>query len=364
MTPLARRTIRRASGFLASRTMTAEPFARMNRLAAAAPLMAAALALAGCAASEPPMTTLAPKSDLAQWIYDLMVEVTAWDALIFLIVVVAFTLAVFFFSTRVGEAAPPSSVASDLALEAAWTIGPALVVLMISIPTVRTIFRSQPPVPPAGSLEVKVIAHQWWWEFHYAGSGIATANELHIPVGRPIRLALQSADVIHSFWVPQLGGKRDVVPGQINELTLAARVAGTYVGQCAEFCGLSHANMRLRVIVESPEQFALWAKLQQAAPTALSAANAAASDGARIFANSPCTTCHRIDGVSKGALAPDLTHFASRTTLAAGILPNTPESVARWIANPGAVKPGAQMPPLGLGANQVSDLAAYLESLK
>ncbi|HYB92181.1 MAG TPA: cytochrome c oxidase subunit II [Candidatus Binataceae bacterium] len=352
-----------APEFLARRTTIDRLCARVKRLAAA-PLVMAALWLAGCAAGEPPMTTLAPKSDLAQWIYELMLDVTAWDALVFVIVAAAFTLAVFFFSTRFGEAAPPSEVSSNLRLEVAWTVGPALILLMIAIPTVRIIFRSQPAVEPAGALDIKVIAHQWWWEFHYAGSEIATANEMHIPVGRPIRLALQSADVIHSFWVPQLGGKRDVVPGQINELTLIAREPGTYVGQCAEFCGTSHANMRMRVVVESPEQFAQWEKSQKAPPAAIGAANPAATDGAKIFANSPCTTCHRIDGVSKGSLAPDLTHFASRTTLAAGILPNTPDNVARWIADPDAVKPGAQMPQLGLGGKEVSDLAAYLESLK
>ena len=185
-----------------------------------------AIALAGCARGEPPMTTLAPKSDLAAEIYRLFLQVTAWDAFIFLVVVVAFVLAVFVFSTRVGEAAPPSSVASDLGLEVAWTAGPALILLMISIPTIRTIFRSQPPVAPAGSLEIKVIAHQWWWDFQYQGAGVVTANELHVPTGQTIRLDLQSADVIHSFWVPQLGGKRDVVPGQINELTLIANEPG------------------------------------------------------------------------------------------------------------------------------------------
>jgi len=321
---------------------------------------------AGCAQSRDlPMTTLAPKSDLAQWITRLYLEVSLWDSLIFLIVIIAFILAVFFFSTRVGEARPPSSVASDLGLEIAWTIGPALVLLMISIPTVRTIFRSQPRRPPEGSLIVKVIGHQWWWEFQYPDSGIKTANELHLPTGRQIRLDLESPDVIHSFWVPQLGGKRDVVPGQINELTLEATVPGTYLGQCAEFCGVSHANMRFRVMVDPPETFAQWRKAQENAPTAAdSITDVHAANGARIFADSPCTTCHRVDGVSKGYLGPDLSHFGGRTTLAAGIVPNTPENVARWVTNPEAMKPGVQMPKLGLSGPQLGDLVAYLESLK
>jgi cytochrome c oxidase subunit II len=325
---------------------------------------AAAAACFGCARGrELPMTTLAPKSDLAEWIYHLFIQVTLWDALILVIVVTAFVLAVFVFSTRVGEAAPPSSAASDLGLEVAWTVGPALILLMISIPTVRTIFRSQPRLPPPGSLVINVTAHQWWWEFTYQDSGVETAGELHIPTGRPIRLHLLSNDVIHSFWVPQLGGKRDVVPGQMNQLTLEAFVPGTYLGQCAEFCGLEHADMRFRVMVETPDQFASWEKSEQTAP-ANQNASPAATAGAKIFANSPCTTCHRIDGVSKGYIGPDLTHFGTRTTLAGGVLSNTPANVAKWITNPQAIKPGAQMPRLGLAGEQLNDLVAYLLSLK
>ncbi len=324
-----------------------------------------AAAAGGCAGRDLPMTTLAPKSDLAQWIYDLFVQVTMWDALILVIVVGAFVLALFFFSTRVGEAAPPKSAASDLGLEAAWTIGPALVVLMISIPTVRTVFRSQPRIPPANALTIRVVGHQWWWEFRFPDSGVVTANELHIPVGRPIRLELVSADVIHSFWVPQLGGKRDLVPGQVNELVFEARETGAFPGQCAEFCGDSHANMRFRVMVETPEQFAQWLDHQKEAPALADAiTDPSAAEGARIFANSPCVTCHRIDGVSKGYIAPDLSHFGSRTTLAGAIMPNTPDNVARWIVDPQAEKPGALMPALGLQGRELENLVAYLESLK
>ena len=309
------------------------------------------------------MTTLAPKSDLANWIQRLFIEVTLWDALVLTIVVVAFILAVFVFSTRVGEAAPATTASSDLGLEIAWTLGPALILLMITIPTVRTIFRSQPPVAPAGALEIKVIAHQWWWEFHYP-DGLKTSNEMHIPINRPIRLELESGDIIHSFWVPQLGGKRDVVPGQINELTFIANTAGMYPGQCAEFCGLSHANMRFRVFVDSPDDFAAWDKAQLAGPMSPPPSDRAAADGAKIFEDSPCTTCHMIQGVSKGYIGPDLTHFASRTTLAAGVLKNTPDNVAKWIAHPDDIKPGANMPALLLPGPKMNDLVAYLESLK
>lgn len=332
-------------------------------LASVAIQVAIGLTIAGCSAADRPMTTLAPKSDLGQAILNLFFDVSIWDAIIFAIVIVAFILAVFVFSTRVGEAGPPSTASSDLGLEIAWTLGPAMVLLMISVPTIRTIFRSQPPVAPTGALEVTVIAHQWWWEFQYP-DGAKTANELHIPINRPIRLHLESADIIHSFWVPQLGGKRDVVPGQINELTFVATVPGMYVGQCAEFCGLSHANMRFRTFVDSPEDFAKWDKAQLAGPASTPANVQLASDGAKVFADSPCTTCHMVRGVSKGYIGPDLTHFGSRTTLAAGVLQNTPENVARWIENPQELKPGANMPALLLPGEKMNALVAYLESLK
>ncbi len=330
-------------------------------------LAALAVAVSGCARANLPMTTLEPKSDLAQWIYSLFIEITIWDAIVMVIVLGSFFLAIFVFSTRVGDSAPvaPASAHSDIGLEVAWTVGPALILLFIAIPTVRTIFRSQPAVPPKGSLEIKVIAHQWWWEFQYPTLNIKTANELHIPTGRPIRLNLISADVIHSFWVPALGAKRDVIPGQQNELTFIADVPGEYWGQCTEFCGDSHANMRLRAFVQTPGDFDKWVKDQTTVPKAPdSATNSAGAAGAKIFANSPCTTCHRIDGVSKGFLAPDLSHFGSRSTLAGAILPNTPQNVAKWITDPDAIKPGAHMPVLGIRGKKLNDLVAYLESLK
>src|SRR5260370_42032259 len=240
----------------------------IRSLSAARFAIFAPTALAGCApASDKPMTTLSPKSDLAQWIYRLLIQVTLWDALIFAIVVVAFVLAMFVFSTRVGEAGPASTAASDLTLEVAWTLGPALVLLMISIPTVRTIFRTQAEHAPEGALEIKVIAHQWWWDFQYP-DGFKTANELHLPSGRSVRLHLESDDIIHSFWVPQLGGKRDLVPGQAHQITLVANTPRMYPHQCAEFCGLSHAHMRFPVFVDSPADFAKWQAAEIPGPAA------------------------------------------------------------------------------------------------
>ena len=320
----------------------------------------------GCGGDDPvhPMSTMAPRSDLALWCYRMFQEVTAWDLLILAIVVVSFILAVFFFSTRVGEAAPPASVASDLRLEVAYTLGPALIILFISIPTVRLIFRTQPRGAQPNELPVTVIAHQWWWEFRYDdGSNVVTANELHIPANRPIHLKLVSADVIHSFWVPRLGGKRDVVPGQENQINLISSIPGEYYGQCAEFCGLSHANMRFRMFVDTSDDFAMWEKVQ-AQPATAPATNTAEERGAQIFANSPCTTCHTINGISKGYIGPDLTHVGSRGTIASGIFKNDPEHLTNWISHPGELKPGAEMPKFDIGPDQLHDLVAYLESLK
>src|SRR5260370_21307317 len=221
--------------------------------------MLQALAIVGCSDKNRPMTTLTPKSDLAIWIRDLFIQVTLWDALVLIVVVVAFTLAIFVFSSRGGEPAPTTAASSDLVLEIAWTLGPPLIILMITIPTVRTIFRSQPAVAPAAALKIKVVAYQWWWEFDYP-DGVKTSNELHIPINWPVRLELQSGDIIHSFCLPQLGGDIDVMTVQINQLTFIANTTGEYLGQCAEFCGLSHANMRFRVFVDSAENFAAWDK--------------------------------------------------------------------------------------------------------
>jgi cytochrome c oxidase subunit 2 len=342
--------------------------------AACAPLplrrarLLALLLAAGCARGEPPMTTMAPKSDFAEWTHRLYLQVIGWDSLILFIVVVAVALALWRYSTRSrghGDAPPPS--AEHLSLEVTWTLGPALVLLAIAVPTIRTTFRSQPAQAPANALEVKVTAHQWWWEMRYPALGIVTANEMHLPVGRPVRILLESADVIHSFWVPQLGGKRDVIPGHTNAITLVAHTPGVYLGQCAEFCGLSHANMRFRVFVETPERFHAWSAQQVRPPVVPGRPTDTATPiegGARLYAGSACVTCHTINGVSTQRVGPDLTHFGSRTTLAGGVLENTPQNLAAWLRDPAAVKPGAQMPALGLPAQEITALVTYLESLK
>ena len=330
--------------------------------------IALVLALASCGKGEVPLTTMAPKSDFANWIFGVYLEVIGWDTIVLIIVSGALGLALFRFSTRAtDEFEPPKRSTEHLALEAAWTAGPAGILLFIAIPSILITFRSQPTMPPPDAMIVKVVAHQWWWEFQYPSLGITTANEMHLPVGKAVRLQLESADVIHSFWMPQLGGKRDVVPGHSNELTLTPNTPGYYYGECAEFCGTSHANMRFRVIVDTEDHFSDW-KVHEEATSVMPARDASTGDpvalGAAIYANSPCTTCHTIAGVSSGKLAPNLTHFGRRTSMAGGMYDNTPKNVATWVRDPDKMKPGAQMPALGLTDEQASHLAAYLESLK
>jgi cytochrome c oxidase subunit 2 len=314
--------------------------------------------LGGCA-WDAPMSTVIPRSDVAREILHVYAIITWAAAFIALVVGVALAWILARFRAKPGAALPVQTRGHTL-LEIAWTIAPALVLLVISIPTLHVIFRTQ-GAPPAQALEVTVLGRQWWWEFRYPTLGVATANELHLPAGRPVVLRLEGPDVIHSFWVPRLGGKRDVVPGRSNQLVFTPDVAGEYWGQCAEFCGASHANMRMRVIVDTPDAFARWVTTQQATPPAPSGPAAA---GKAIFASRGCVGCHTIRGVSAGVLGPDLTTFGSRTTLGAGLLPNTPANVAAWVKDPGALKPGVKMPALGLTDGEARAVARYLTSLK
>jgi cytochrome c oxidase subunit 2 len=317
------------------------------------------LLLGGCA-WDGPLTTLVPRSDVARAVLHVYGIITGATIGIALVVALALGWILARYRDRAGAPLPPQTRGHSL-LEVAWTIAPALVLLVIAIPTIQVIFRTQGAATPRDALEVTVRGLQWWWEFRYASLDVVTANELHIPRGRPVVLRLEGPDVIHSFWVPQLAGKRDVVPGRHNVIRLVADTPGTYWGQCAEFCGASHANMALRVVVDAPDAFERWVQAQRA--PAVEPTGAAAA-GKTIYAASACVGCHTIRGVSAGALGPDLTHFGSRTTLAAGMFPNTVENVTAWLKDPPAVKPGAKMPALGLTDEQARALAVYLTSLK
>lgn len=216
----------------------------------------------------------------------------------------------------------------------------------------------------APRLAIQVIGHQWWWEVYYPGEGFATANEIHVPVGQPVEVKLTTGDVIHSFWVPQLSPKYDLIPGQTNTLTFTAQRAGTYRGQCAEFCGPQHAHMAFTVVADSPQDYAAWMAGQRL-PGANPAPGSDAFQGQQLFLGSACVYCHAVRGTNASSrVGPDLTHLASRGTIGAGTLHNTYGNLAGWVVNAQAIKPGNKMPPMYLSSGELKSLMAYLESLQ
>jgi cytochrome c oxidase subunit 2 len=213
--------------------------------------------------------------------------------------------------------------------------------------------------PTQNELIVEVNGHQWWWEVRYPDLGVVTANEIHLPVERPILMRVRSEDVIHSFWIPSLAGKIDLLPDKTNTTSFSANEAGTYRGVCAEFCGLQHAKMRLTALVSSQDDFDQWAA-QQAEP-----ATEVESRGRDVFLSAECPDCHTVRGTpADGSTGPDLTHLASRTTLAAGSIPNSTEQLTAWVRNPHAFKEGVEMEAAELSEADLADLIAYLESLQ
>lgn len=264
---------------------------------------------------------------------------------------------------RHGDNTEPKQVQGNTRLEIIWTAIPILLVLFIFIITVQTMTAVAAPPPAASDLKVTVIGHRWWWEFDYPDLGIKTANDLHIPAGVNVQIKLTSADVIHSFWVPNLSGKTDVIPGQNNTMWLKADQAGTYVGQCAEFCGLQHANMRLNVIAQSTADFDAWAAAQKQLPAAPQ--TALEQQGQKLVTQGICSGCHAIDGTNmKGAIGPNLTHLYSRTVFAGGVLPLTDQNLALWLKNPNDVKPGNLMANVRTSDQQIEAIIAYLKTLK
>ena len=307
-----------------------------------------------------PMTTVLPKSDFGRATHDIFMLISWWTLGIFIAVEGVLLFCCWRFRERPG-APIPKQVHGHTVLEISWTVAFAVILLIISIPTIQAIFKTQ-EAPAATALRVEVGGHQWWWEFNYPQQKITTANELHLPAGQTVAFFLNAPDVIHSFWMPQLGGKRDVVPHRVNHITLTPEVPGDYPGQCAEYCGMSHANMRFRVIVHAPEDFEKWVKGQQAPPA--ESTDALAQQGKSVFTQSTCVGCHTITGLSAGRIGPDLTHFASRKRFAGELLDSTPDNVARWIESPDHMKAGALMPNLGMTSEQSKALAGYLLTLK
>jgi cytochrome c oxidase subunit 2 len=219
---------------------------------------------------------------------------------------------------------------------------------------------------PPDSLKVTVIGHQWWWEFRYPDLGVVTANELHVPVSSPAQrkltfLRLESMDVAHSFWVPQLAGKTDLIPNRVNMMWIEPKETGTYLGNCAEYCGTQHARMLLRVIAHEPDDFARWVSAQRQNGVE----DAQVKAGRDVFFATACVNCHTIAGTTaKGRFGPDLTHLMSRDTLASGAAPNTPEKMRAWMRDPQTIKDGALMPNMQLSDKELDQIVAYLLTLK
>jgi len=308
----------------------------------------------------------APTSTPAFAIRDLSYFVLGICAVIFIVVSGLLTYCVIRFRRRPGdEGREPPQVYGSIQIELAWTVVPILIVVILFLTTARYIFGIERLQPPSG-LHATVVGHQWWWEIRYPDLGIITANELHVPVSdpanpTPIFLTLQSADVIHSFWVPQLAGKMDVIPNKTNHVWIDPQTPGLYVGQCAEYCGLEHARMLLRVVVHAKEEFAQWVATQQA--TAID--DPGVRGGREIFQSVACINCHTVRGtLANGNFGPDLTHLMSRATLAAGAAKNTPDNLRAWVDNPDTLKPGALMPAMKLSPRDLEQLVAYLLTLR
>jgi cytochrome c oxidase subunit 2 len=324
-------------------------------------------AAAADSSSTGPTSIFSPQSTPAKSIFDLSMFVLAITGIVF---VVVFSLLVYsIFKFRAGSAkadGEPAQVYGSTQIELAWTIIPILIVVVLFLATARVLHAVQDAPMPASAIEVTAIGHQFWWEYRYSQLGVVTANELHIPVSDPAHptptfLQLLSADTDHSFWVPELAGKTDLIPNHPNRMWMDPQRTGIFVGQCAQYCGTQHAKMLLRVSVDTPEDFAEWVREQR--QPAIADQRVAA--GRQVFETTACINCHAINGtVATGRFGPDLTHLMSRTTIAAGVAFNTPENLRLWIQNPEAIKPGSLMPAMQLSKSDLDVLVSYLETLR
>jgi len=297
----------------------------------------------------------------------LSIFVLAVTAAIFIVVFTLLAYSVVKFRKRKNDDGhEPPQVYGSNQVEVAWTVIPILIVVALFMATARVIADIQKASPAANAIEVVAIGHQFWWEYRYPGLHVVTANELHVPVSDPQHpmptfIKLLSADTDHSFWVPRLAGKTDLIPNHPNSMWIDPHEAGVYLGQCAQYCGTQHAKMLLRVQVDSREDFDRWARQQAAAARD----DGRVAEGRRVFEHTACINCHTVSGTAaNGRFGPDLTHLMSRQTLGAGIASNTPENLRAWIRRPDDFKPGSLMPPMGLSESQLDDVTAYLSSLQ
>ena len=311
----------------------------------------------------PVSTPAAKEADLAKMVLVL-------SAAVFVVVAGLIVYSVWRFRARAGDhVTEPPQVYGSAQVEAAWTAVPVIIVIVLMLATGRVIHEVQAAAQPANAVEVTVVGRQWWWEIRYPKLGVVTANELHIPVSdsaarRPTFLTLESADVAHSFWVPRLAGKTDLIPNKTNRMWVEPHEAGTFLGQCAEYCGTQHAHMLLRVVAEPPEQFARWVE-QQRQKTDTAPADSTVAAGRRTFLRTACISCHTVAGtVATGRYGPDLTHLMSRATIGAGVAPNTRDRLRAWVRNPDDLKRGVLMPAMQLDDEQLDELVDYLLTLR
>jgi cytochrome c oxidase subunit 2 len=307
------------------------------------------------------LAAFVPHSPGAQETLNLGIIATIVFAIIFVLVGAAITYSLLRYRWQEGEA-DPKQIAGNKTVEIVWTAIPLAIVLLLFAMTARTMSKVDPP-PPAKA-DLIVTGHQFWWEARYTTSGAVVANEIHIPAGKPFAVQLESADVIHEFWVEGVSRKIQAIPGQTTYLWLEADKPGTYTGVCAEFCGVQHAWMRFVVVAEEPAQFAVWeqTQVQPAQPPV----DPIAAQGLALFRGMSCVSCHAVNGVpgADARVAPDLTHLASRSILGGGVCDNSPQNLRRWLENPQTVKPGVLMPNYYLTDKQLSQLVAYFETLK
>jgi cytochrome c oxidase subunit II len=327
-------------------------------------LMKAGVAVA-CSTS--PTNIFSPQSTPAKSILHLSIFVLTITGIIFAVVFTLLVYSISRFRARSTSAnSEPAQVYGSTQIELAWTIIPILIVVVLVLATARVIHGLEDAPMPASAVEVTVIGHQFWWEYRYPKLGIVTANELHIPVSDPAHptptfMQLLSADTDHSFWVPELAGKTDLIPNHPNRMWMDPEHTGVFVGQCAQYCGTQHAKMLLRVSVDSPEDFAQWVHEQRLPAVA----DERVAAGRLVFETTACINCHTINGtVANGRFGPDLTHLMGRTTIAAGAAQNTPENLRLWIQNPDAIKSGSLMPAMKLSDSNLDALVEYLATLR
>jgi cytochrome c oxidase subunit 2 len=313
-----------------------------------------------------PTTIFAPASTPAEAIAGLSVLVLGMAGAIFVIVSGLLVYAIVRFRRTEDDGPEPAQVFGSNQVELAWTVVPMLIVVVLFLATARVITRVPEIGAPEGALQVVAIGHQFWWEYRYPGAGVVTANELHVPVGEaghpaPTFITLLSADADHSFWVPRLAGKTDLIPNRINSTWIEPTETGVYFGQCAQYCGTQHAKMLLRVYVDTRVAFDRWMVAQRRSATI----DETVAAGRRVFERTSCVNCHTIAGTAaNGRFGPDLTHVMSRDTIASGVAPNTRENLRRWIRNPDDIKPGSRMPAMNLTGQELDAVTAYLASLR